>query len=86
MDAIHDMGWNYSMFGHLIDGVKQCLTGFIRWQVKHVYCKANRAAHELAKLAIQQVNDNVWIEECPSCIEDMHFIDRAIAMSSMIQL
>jgi hypothetical protein len=41
------------------------------WQVKHVYREANRAAHGLAKMALHQVNDIVWIKECPFCIKDI---------------
>jgi ribonuclease HI len=68
IDAIRAKDGNDSMIGHLIDDVRQSLRGISRWQVNHVLREANRVAHELAKLALKKENDNVWVEECPSCI------------------
>ena len=69
-DAIQDKGRNSSMIGHLID-VKLCLNALTRWQVNHVYREANRVAHGLAKLVLNQVNETVWLEKCPSCIKNI---------------
>ncbi|XP_059436338.1 uncharacterized protein LOC132169298 [Corylus avellana] len=70
-DAIHEKGLNNSKVGHLIDDVKLNLNKFSRWQVKNVHREGNRVAHGLARLALQQVNDTEWSEECPSCIRDI---------------
>jgi hypothetical protein len=60
------------MAGHLIDDAKQ---GLLRMQpvlINHNHVrrkrKANRAAHCLAKLAISQLLDTMWVAECPSII------------------
>jgi ribonuclease HI len=70
-EAIRAKEGNDSMIGHLINDVRQCLKNIPRWQVNHVFREANRVAHELAKHALKQANDIVWVDECPSCIRDI---------------
>lgn len=64
-EAIQAEDKNDSMIGHLIDDVRLGLNSIPRWQVHHVFPEANRVAHELAKQALKQANDIVWLDGCP---------------------
>jgi ribonuclease HI len=68
VDAIQLRGWDASNFGQLVDDVLVIVDSFFNWQIQLVNQEANRAAHVLAQVAIQQVIDTVWIEEIPPCI------------------
>ncbi|XP_059456541.1 uncharacterized protein LOC132186577 [Corylus avellana] len=70
-DAIQDEGQNHSLLGRLIDDVRLGLNAIPKLKVEHVNREANKVAHRLAKLALTQANDIVWLEEGPLCIRDI---------------
>lgn len=39
-------------------------------RVKHVPIEGNNVTHSLAKFALSQMLDKIWIEEYPSFIQD----------------
>ena len=53
---------NLSPYGHFIDDTRS-LRGFRMAEVRHVKRTANQAAHCLAKEAIKDYIDNIWMEE-----------------------
>lgn len=71
IDAVQASGENSSIFGQLVGDVLVVLNSFTSWKACHVNREANRAAHELARLAILQVIDTTWQEDLPSCISDI---------------
>lgn len=75
-NAIQDECKNHSLIGHLIDDVKTGLNVYSKWKVEHVHREANKVAHNLAKLAIQQATDSVWLDEGPSCIGDILLVEQ----------
>ncbi|XP_059454956.1 uncharacterized protein LOC132185163 [Corylus avellana] len=71
IEAIKDEGQNLSLLGQLIEDVRIGLNAIPMWNVEHVHREANKVAHRLAKLALTQANDIVWLEEEPPCIRDI---------------
>lgn len=55
-------------FGHLINGIEVGLSQLRSWTIEHIKREANFAAHSLAREAIINVVDKVWIEEISNCI------------------
>jgi hypothetical protein len=51
-----------------VDSIKLGLSQLKSWQINHVKRYANSAAHVLAREAIKNVIDRVWVEETPNCI------------------
>lgn len=47
------------------------------WPLKFafVFREGNRLAHHMAKLAMRDRSDFVWIEEVPACAESILFLD-----------
>jgi ribonuclease HI len=61
----------WSSYGQLIEDIKvkpKCLQ---QVEIIHVNRAANLAAHSLAKFAISQLLDELWMEECPSYIQSI---------------
>ena len=65
VNAVKATGKNWYNFGHFIDGIKDRLRS---WRVKHLKRDANSAAHSLARKAILDVINKVWVKETSSCI------------------
>lgn len=55
-------------YGQIIEDIRTSFHSFPYVDVYHVKRGANMAAHVLAKCAISQSLDKVWIGECPSFI------------------
>jgi ribonuclease HI len=66
--AVQTDSQHWSRFGHIVDGIKLGLSQLRSWQINHVKRDANSAAHVLAREAIKNVIDRVWVEETPNCI------------------
>lgn len=61
---------SWSRFGNLIDYSKT-LNSLQSWYVNHIKIKANMVDHYLAKAALQQPLEQIWMEECHICIHDI---------------
>ena len=60
-----------SVIGHI---VKSCLQNFPSFQearIRHISREGNKIAHDLAQLAKQSAEEQLWISNIPGWIEDM---------------
>lgn len=71
VNKINGANENLDKAGMIILDVKNSLTRFESWQVKHVNKSSNKAAHCLAKDALSKDDACVELEEFPSCIATM---------------
>jgi hypothetical protein len=67
---------NLSSYGHLIDDTRWLLQLFRTTEVRHVKRNANKATHRLAREAVKNCGDNIWMEETPPCISDTIALER----------
>ena len=58
-------------FGHIVGDILEVLKTFRRWDIRHIKRTANGAAHGLAKDAIKDLGDRMWLEVIPSPIYDI---------------
>lgn len=68
VDLLLNQGVDWRMGGCLIGDARQILNSCARWNTSHVYREANKAAHQLAKAALERPDDVYDIELCPLCI------------------
>lgn len=61
-----DKGVGY--YGNLIVETRGILMGFLSWTVQHVGRDANKATHCLAKFAVSNQLNHVWIDSYPLSI------------------
>ena len=59
---------NLSPYEHIIDNTLLLLQHFQTRKVRHVKRNLNKTAHGLAKEAIKNSIDKIWMKEIPSCI------------------
>jgi hypothetical protein len=59
---------NYTTAGHFIESIQQDLIFFRATKFVHVLRICNNVAHDLAKEAIRNKVECVWLEEIPSSI------------------
>jgi ribonuclease HI len=71
---------SWCKFGHIIGDTLVVLQSFKRWEAGHARRTVNGAAHGLAKAAIKDPGDRIWIKEIPSIIYDIVTIEQ-IALS-----
>jgi len=60
-----------STHGHFLTETRQMLGSMVTWKVSHVRREGNRAAHNLAKLALSKQCNRVWINSCPRELLDV---------------
>jgi len=63
-------------YGNLIDEAKQGLGCMNPVVIQYALREANQAAHILAKIAISQLLDKEWFEECPSSIQNVISVEQ----------
>jgi hypothetical protein len=71
VEALKKEGPCWNLFGHLIVDTRACLSQVLSYSVLHVQIEANTVAHKLAKLALSQLLDEVWLDECPFVIRNV---------------
>jgi ribonuclease HI len=76
VDTVNSNSASWSRFGHLIDDTRRILESFPQWKCQFVRREANEAAHRLAKAATIDVNDRIWRDAPPSCINDIVLMER----------
>jgi hypothetical protein len=64
--------------GQLIEDTRSGLQQFHSF-INHVKRDANQVAHRLAKLAISQLLDTSWLDECHSIIQNVVLRDVTLA-------
>jgi ribonuclease HI len=57
-----------SIYGNTMFEARQMLETFLSWRISHVRREWNMAAHLLAKFAISQQSQRVWLNSCPSVL------------------
>jgi len=55
----------WSNFGQLIEDTKVRIHCLQTYYVRHTRRDVNKGAHRMAKVALSQLLDRVWLEECP---------------------
>jgi hypothetical protein len=78
VSALNSEDHCWSAYGQLIEDTKIKLNSFSSKRVIHVPRVANNVAHCLAKFALSQRLDNVWIEECPSFIQGAVLVEQDV--------
>jgi hypothetical protein len=61
--AIIDPGPQWNLYGHIVEDTRGVLNNLRSWFVGHVKREANFGAHSLAKEAVKNVLDQIWLEE-----------------------
>jgi ribonuclease HI len=74
--ALQTEAENLSLYGHFIDDTRLLLRQFRTAEIQHVKRQANQAAHGLAKEAVKDCIDNIWMEDSPPCISDIIDLER----------
>lgn len=60
VQALRKDGSCWSVYGQIVNDVKRLLDLNWNWEVLHVRLTGNKAAHRLAKLALEQGEDRLW--------------------------
>lgn len=60
----------FSRFGSIIIETREVLKVFPGWEVGFVRRSCNNAAHQLARLAVGQELNQIWMDSYPSCISN----------------
>jgi ribonuclease HI len=71
VSALNNSLPTWSSLGQLIEDTKVKAKSLHQVEISHVNRAANLAAHSLAKFAISQLLDELWIEECHSYIQSI---------------
>jgi ribonuclease HI len=74
--ALEKEGANNQAHGQLLPDIRSSFSSFLYVQVHHVTRKSNMAAHVLARSALSQFLDKVWIGECPIVIQSIVPVER----------
>jgi hypothetical protein len=62
-----DRGW----MGHVIADIKQELATLVDWKVQFIRRDDNKAAHLLAKSAVQSDLNQTWNNMPPACLQEV---------------
>lgn len=73
----HEQPWG--RYAQFLDDVRAVLQGSPFYAVQFVLRDANKVAHALAKLAISQSVDYMWLDECPSSIHHLVYADHGFS-------
>ena len=57
--------------GHIYQGIRDLLSSFNSWKIKHVKKDGNRAAHELAQYARIKEESCYWKGVCPPLLDQI---------------
>jgi hypothetical protein len=80
VNAVAKEGEVWSNYGPVVEEAKGVLNGRYPWEVKHVRRSANKAAHTIAKWAVADNINQLWLTTTPPCIRDI-----VMAESSFIE-
>jgi len=64
-----------------MDDIRTTLKSFTNWQIRHIRRVAKIAAHCIAKAAVKQVIDSVWMKEIYICIRDTILLKQSALFS-----
>jgi hypothetical protein len=75
--AIQQIPPCWAPWGQLIEDTRTRLHGITQFQLQHIRREANHAAHSLAKWAVNQLCDCMWVGECPPQLLDVILAEQA---------
>jgi ribonuclease HI len=64
-DAVNSMEADWSRIGHLVDDVRSELGKIYQWKMTYIPREHNRAAHVLARKAVSEEMDGMWLYSSP---------------------
>lgn len=62
-------------YGMVVNSLKGCLLQFPEWKVRHVRRQVNNAAHTLARMAVSQIDEQLWLDEFPVWMHEIVLAD-----------
>lgn len=65
-----------SWHDHLIEAIKSLLISNPSWTVQHIGREGNKVAQSLAKEALKQDQEKLWLEDFPAFITGPFILDR----------
>jgi len=68
----------YNRFGSIIIEAREALKYFPEWEVGFVRRNCNNVAHQLARLAVSQELNQIWMYSFPSCISESVTAERGL--------
>jgi len=68
----------FSRLGSIIVATRKILREFPVCKVGSVRRSCNKAAHQLARLAVSQALNQIWMDSYPSCISEIVFAERCL--------
>ncbi|XP_059429871.1 uncharacterized protein LOC132163564 isoform X2 [Corylus avellana] len=68
---------NWCAHGQIVADIRVVLNSRRSWMVMHTKRNVNQAAHGLAKHAVRNQMDRIWIEEIPSCISNIVVLEHS---------
>ena len=69
MLALNGSGLPASVIQKVVEGSQRCLSHFKSWRADHINRNNNRAAHLLARSALNVDDCVIWVEDTPPVIE-----------------
>lgn len=84
MNALRHGDPCWSSFGQLIEDTQTQLHSFQSYVVRHIRRYANKAAHQMTKLVLSQLLDQVWLEECLFFIQSIVLAEQEVSFWYMI--
>ncbi|XVF16687.1 hypothetical protein REPUB_Repub10bG0053700 [Reevesia pubescens] len=73
INRVSSMETDLSPIGHLVEEIKDLRGTFIHAGITHTSRKRNMAAHSMAKYALEISAEEIWIEEHPTCLDNILF-------------
>jgi ribonuclease HI len=71
VQAVRKEETSWTIFGPVVEEIKEMLKGGHAWDICHVRRAANEAAHLVAKMAIDHNVNQLWLTTTPPCIRDI---------------
>jgi hypothetical protein len=70
VQAINREGNCWTIYGQIVNDIKDKMRSWQGWVVQHVSRRANGVAHQLAQLAFKHGVGREWVVDFPLCVED----------------
>jgi hypothetical protein len=71
VNVVKEKSPNWCRYGQLVANIQMVLSIRRSWQISHIHRVTNYTAHGLAKAAVKQIMDMIWIDEIPKGIRDV---------------
>lgn len=81
LEIVHPLnpkGRSWGLYGQVIHDVEVMLKHLQGQQMRHVRREVNETTHKLAKEAVHQMEEHVWIEAFPTCIQEIVRLEHTV--------